>query len=674
MSSITARLAGACLLTLLAASVSASFAQTAPAAASARPSLESFFGESPFSGAILSPNAKYLAVKTTPKGKRVSLFVIDLLTDKGQFVAGFNDTDIATVKWVNDERLMFDTGNTKVGVGDVEDGPGLFAVNRDGKQLRQLAEFGGDKDGGVTAKQDRNLLPYHTFMLPQRGAQNSEYVYVGSPVPGYEGARLVNLLRLNTLTGHSSQVKRPPDVQSWLLDNKGEPRIAIGIKDAVTNVYYRETADGDWVKINTSDTFGTKGTSFEPLAFGPNNTLYVKTNNGGADKEAVYAYDYKTGKLADKPFIETAGYDFSGSLITNEDKVLGMNFATDAYSTMWFDSKMKAVQEKIDGLLKNTINIVGTGARPETPWMMVVSYSDIQPAIYNLYNSETGALRKVGESRPGIDPAQMGHQQQITYKARDGMDIPALLTLPKGQNKNLPLVLLIHGGPYVRGSMWGWAPEQQFLASRGYAVLEPSYRGTTGFGAKHFKAGWKQWGLAMQDDMADAVKWAVGKGIVDGNRVCIAGASYGGYATLMGLVKHPDIYKCGINWVGVSDITLLSKGDWTFKSDMGSAWRDYGMPDMIGDVVKDAEQLKATSPLVQYKKITRPLFMAYGGSDRRVPAYHGEKLMAVLKPINPNVEMVVYPEEGHGWALPKNSYDFYGRMERFLDKNIGKPQ
>ncbi|MEO7577350.1 MAG: prolyl oligopeptidase family serine peptidase [Massilia sp.] len=667
MPSIIARCASIILLAL--ATATQAQAQAVPA----HPSLESFFGPSPFNGAVLSPNAKYLAVKTTPKGDRVGLFVIDLATDKGNVVAQFNDTDISTVHWVNDERLIFNTHDKQQAVGDQEDGPGLFAVNRDGTMLRQLAEFGGDKDRGVTAKQDRNLLPYHTFMLPQRGAQNSEYVYVGSPVPGFEGARLVNLLRLDTLTGHTTQVKRPPDVQGWLLDNKGEPRIAIGVKKDVTSVYYRETVDADWVKINTTNTFGIKGNSFMPLAFGPGNTLYVQTNNGGADKEAVYSYDYTTGKLSDKPLIETAGYDFSGDLITNGDKVLGMNFATDAHSTMWFDDKMKAMQDKVDGLLRTTINLLAPSARPETPWIMVVSYSDVQPTLYHLYNSETGVLRKVGEARPGIDPAQMGHQQQVTYKARDGMDIPALLTLPKGQNKNLPLVLLIHGGPYVRGSLWGWAPESQFLASRGYAVLEPSYRGTTGFGAKHFKAGWKQWGLAMQDDMADGVKWAIDKGIVDGNRVCIAGASYGGYATLMGLVKHPDIYKCGINWVGVSDITLLSKGDWTFKSDMGSAWRDYGMPDMIGDVIKDAEQLKATSPLFQYKKITRPLLMAYGGADRRVPAYHGDKLMAVLKPVNPNVEMILYPEEGHGWALPKNRYDFYGRMEKFLEKNIGKP-
>jgi dienelactone hydrolase len=667
MLSLTVRYASACLLALLAIGSHGAHAQTAPA----RPPIEAFFGESSFSGAILSPDSKHLAVITTPKGRRATLFVINLLTNDGKVAAQFNDTDINAVRWVNNERLMFNTADKTQAEGDVEDGPGLFAVNLDGKQLRQLAEFGGARDRGVTAKQDRNLLPYHTFMLPQRGAQNSEYVYVGSPVPGHEGARLVNLLRLNTLTGHTTQVKRPPDVQGWLLDGNGEPRIATGIKKDVLTVYYRETADGDWVPINSTGVYGNKGKTFEPLAFGPDNTLYVKANPNGADKDGVYTYDYRTGKLSDKPFIETDGYDFSGTLITRGNTVLGMNFGTDAYTTMWFDPKMKAVQDKVDGLLKTTVNLINTSVRPETPWVIVTSYSDVQPPIYNLYNTDTGMLRKVGEARPDINPMQMGRQKQVTYKARDGMDIPALLTLPKGQNKNLPLVLLIHGGPYVRGSMWGWSPETQFLASRGYAVLEPSFRGTTGFGAKHFKAGWKQWGMAMQDDMADGVKWAVDNGIVDAKRVCIAGASYGGYATLMGLIKHPDLYQCGINWVGVTDIELLSKGHWSFKSDMTSGWRDYGMPDMIGDPVKDVDMLRANSPLLHANKITRPLFMAYGGSDRRVPAYHGEKLMTAIKATNPNVEMVVYPEEAHGFRLPKNQYDFYGRMEKFLDKHIG---
>jgi dipeptidyl aminopeptidase/acylaminoacyl peptidase len=171
--------------------------------------------------------------------------------------------------------------------------------------------------------------------------------------------------------------------------------------------------------------------------------------------------------------------------------------------------------------------------------------------------------------------------------------------------------------------------------------------------------------------MADSALWAINKGIADANRVCIAGGSYGGYATLMGLIKHHELYKCGINWVGVSDFELLVKGHWSFKSDMNDQWRDYGVPDMIGDINKDAAQLKATSPLVQASRLKRPLLMAYGGADRRVPRYHGDKFYEAVKGNNPDVELIVYPGEGHGWILPKNNFDFYGRMVKFLDKHIG---
>ena len=173
------------------------------------------------------------------------------------------------------------------------------------------------------------------------------------------------------------------------------------------------------------------------------------------------------------------------------------------------------------------------------------------------------------------------------------------------------------------------------------------------------------------NDIADGARWAIAQGYADPKRICIAGASYGGYATLMGLVNDPDLYKCGISWVGVTDINLLYDGHWSFTSDMTEQWKQYGMPDMIGDQVKDAEQLKATSPIVQAARIKAPLMLAYGGVDRRVPMYHGRKFMDAIKPTNQQVEWIEYQDEGHGWHLPANRVDFWSRVEKFLDKNIG---
>jgi dipeptidyl aminopeptidase/acylaminoacyl peptidase len=304
--------------------------------------------------------------------------------------------------------------------------------------------------------------------------------------------------------------------------------------------------------------------------------------------------------------------------------------------------------------------------------VLVSSYSDVQPLVYLAFNTETGKLVKIGASHDGIRADQMGRQELVRYKARDGLSIPAWITYPRGAaRKNLPMVVLVHGGPFVRGGEWGWNADAQFLASRGYLVMEPEFRGSTGYGWAHYHAGWKQWGLKMQDDVADGARWATAQGLADGTRICIAGASYGGYATLMGLVNDPGLYKCGVNWAGVTDIKLMYTGSWSAESDASEGWKSHGMPRLVGDLHKDAAQLEATSPLAQAARIKQPLLLAYGGDDRRVPIYHGDKFRAAVQAGNPNVEWILYPTEGHGWRLPENRIDFWTRVERFLDKHIG---
>jgi dipeptidyl aminopeptidase/acylaminoacyl peptidase len=263
----------------------------------------------------------------------------------------------------------------------------------------------------------------------------------------------------------------------------------------------------------------------------------------------------------------------------------------------------------------------------------------------------------------------MGLRDVYSFAARDGLSVPVLVTQPVGGAvSKRPAVVLVHGGPWVRGTHWEWERGAQFLASRGYVVIEPEFRGSEGYGYTHFRAGWKQWGLAMQDDVADAVQWATKKGLIDPERVCIAGASYGGYATLMGLIRNPDLYRCGINWVGVTDIDLMYSITW---SDISEEQKNYGMPVLVGDRVKDAQQLKDTSPIEQASRINRPLLMAYGGVDRRVPLKHGTALKDAVLKTKGDVEWVIYPTEGHGWVELATNVDFWTKVENFLDKHIG---
>ncbi|HEX8786016.1 MAG TPA: prolyl oligopeptidase family serine peptidase [Telluria sp.] len=644
-----------------------------PAPTDAKPAIASFFEHPVLGKAALSPSARYLAVRAGAANRHDFLVVIELATNKPTIVASFDDSDIAEFQWVNDERLLFNVTEKNAGQGNILHAPGLFAVDRDGKNFVQLADL---YHGQMTRSEMLGQIPmqpWNTFMMAQRPHKDDkdDTTWVINPVFDTGGEqRYANLIRLNTRTGKSEVAGRPPGpVHSWWLDHDGEPRLAGATREDMTTLYYREPASGEWRILASFKAFtGSKG-AFSPVGFGPDGTLYVVAQHG-QDTQGLYTFDLKAGKISAEPVLVTKGFDFDGTLITGHGKVLGTLFTTDAMSIEWFDPAMKALQAKLDKLLPATVNLVSVPAS-ESPWVMVASYSDTVPPSYALYNTETGQLNQIGSARPSIDPKQMGRQQMVHYKARDGLDVPALLTLPHGAGKNLPMVVLVHGGPWVHGPTWSWNPESQFLASRGYAVLEPIFRGSTGYGYAYFHAGWKQWGLAMQNDVADGTRWAIAKGIANPKRICIAGASYGGYATLMGLINDPDLYKCGVDWVGVTDINLMYNGSWSRSSDASDQWKSYGMPEMIGDQVKDAAQLKATSPIEQASRVTQPVLMAYGGVDRRVPLYHGQKFYDAVTKTNKNVEWIEYPEEGHGWQLPKNSVDFWGRVEKFLDKNIG---
>ena len=648
-------------------------AESAPATVAQRPPIADFFENPEFSGALLSPTGKYLAVRIGSKDLRDRLAVVTLADTSVKVVATFGDADIGSFQWVNDERLVFTATDRTVGQGDARYGPGLYAINRDASKFIQLASRSGKSlfTGGSMIR-NRDMLPANTYLLGQKAAQDSEFVYVVRPeMSGASQVHETGLLRLNTLTGRATPVTgAPDDSKRWLLDDKGEPRIVTTSKKGISTIQYRDPANSTWRELATYNTYTGGKDGFSPRAFGPDGTLYVVTH-AGKDTTSLHKYDLATNQVAPQPLVQIDGYDFSGGLVTANGKLLGVRYLADASGTTWFDAGMQAMQEKIDAMLPNTVNLLSVPTRSEAPWVLVIAYADQFPSRTLLYNSETGSLTTVGGSHPKIKPEQMARQTLVHYKARDDLTIPAWLTLPKGGGKNLPLVVLVHGGPHVRGNSWGWNADSQFLASRGYAVLEPEYRGSTGFGVSHFRAGWKQWGLKMQDDIADGARWAIAQGTADPKRICIAGASYGGYATLMGLINDKDLYRCGIDWAGVTDINMMYDGHWNFTSDLPEGWKQYGMPQLVGDQINDAEQLKATSPLLRAAEIKQPLLLAYGGADRRVPLPHGTKFYKAVKQTNPEVEWVEYEEEGHGWALPKNRIDFWGRVEKFLDKHIG---
>ena len=625
-----------------------------------------FFENPSFGGPVLSPNARQLALRVSGKGTRERLAVLDIATNTAKVVSSFQSIDIDQIRWISDDRLVFTTIDRTTAPGDVRHGPGLYAVNRDGSGFRQLAS----RTTILSSGGFNPLLSPYARLQPQPGKQNSEYIYVTLPtfstIPNVE---FVDLLKVNTLNGRFTTVRRPAATRSFMLDHQGEPRLAVSVEKDLAIIYYRDPGNDTWRALHSSSLYA--GGGYTPIGFGPDGTLYARAHHG-ADKLGAFTVDLATGKLSSLPVITLKGYDFTGNLITSATAVLGVTYNSESQGVHWLDAPMAEIQKTLDAKLPDTVNLIMLAARPETPTVLVASFSDRKPRSYLMFNYKTGALNDIGNAHPNIRPSEMGQQEMVRYKARDGLEIPAYLTLPAGAKRsNLPLVVLVHGGPYVRGASFGWNPDTQFLASRGYAVLEPAFRGSTGYGDKHYKAGWKQWGLAMQDDIADGAKWAVAEGIVDPKRICIAGASYGGYATLMGLINDPELFKCGVAWVGVTDLGLLHSGHWSFESDLNENYKQYGFPVLIGDPVADAARFKATSPLHQAARLKQPLMLAYGTADKRVPLYHGTKFRDAVKVNNAQVEWIEYAEEGHGWTLPHNRIDFWTRVEKFLDRNIG---
>jgi dipeptidyl aminopeptidase/acylaminoacyl peptidase len=409
--------------------------------------------------------------------------------------------------------------------------------------------------------------------------------------------------------------------------------------------------------------------SFTPVGItGDGETGYVSsylTAEGEArDKAALYEYNFKTKSIG-KMVYEHPEVDCCGTIMNEKKRdLIGIAYAVGKPEMVFLDERWKSIMDGINKALPDTVNQFISFDDEETIGVIAATSSS-QPPKYYLFDFVNNKLEWMADSRPWVDASKMAETKPFSFQARDGRLLHGYLTLPNGSDgTNLPLIINPHGGPWARDG-WGYNPELQFLANRGYAVVQVNFRGSTGFGMDHLQSSWKQWGQAMQHDVTDAVQWAVDEGIADADRVCIYGASYGGYATMAGLTYTPDLYKCGINYVGVTDIPLL------FKTSPDSwAAGDEQLKVMIGDPKAEKEFLEQWSPVNHADKITAALFMAYGKQDPRVSIKHAEVMEKALKKAGVDYELMVKKDEGHGFRKEENRYDFYGRMETFLAENL----
>jgi len=637
-------------------------------AADAPPAID-FFRLPQIEAATMSPSGRAIAATVGTDTGRMQLAVIELGEKLAvKVIAGSSDADVSDFHWVNDERLVYTlSDNTRATAYRLP--TGLFAVNRDGSGYRELIERRTRFERVVNTTIERRVLPWNFAFHSARGGDANvivqEYKYDD------DGDLRTTLLHLlDTQTGQRRALPGPREasVRRWTVDVQGRPRAAVAIDGAAARVLLRQGDGDEWTVVATGNR--NRGDYPKPVAVDDSGAMYALRGQGAQGTSALFRFDPDKRAEDPRPLLAVDGFDFTGSLVQDSatGRLIGARYTADALATHWFDPKLRELQKRIDEALPTTVNVISCG-RCEAPTRLLIrAFSDRQPSQYYVYDLGTNALSRIGSARPWIDPARMGAEEFVEVQARDGRRIPMYVTKPAAGKGPWPTVVMVHGGPWTRGRSWGFDAEAQFLASRGYLVVQPEFRGSTGFGFKHFQAGWRQWGQAMQDDLVDALEAAAQRGWADPKRACIAGASYGGYAALMGLVRGSDPYRCAVSWAAVTDVDLLYSIHW---SDIDDDAKAYGYPVLIGDPKRDADMLAAHSPLKQAAMIQRPLLLAHGGVDRRVPVEHANRLRDALKGSKAELEWVLYADEGHGWALPANDVDFWGRVEKFLARHLG---
>jgi len=657
------------------AGVIAGLVLAAASAHAAPPPAEVFFKQADIADVQLSPSGRQVAITTVRGHQRAGLVVFDLGSGKMSRAAHFADGDVTRVRWVNDNRLLFSLEDLSEGSGKY---PGLLAVNPDGSDMRRLVSRTG---GGIAkdrfSRLERLLSWNHQLLrvpLPRSGESADEVLIAHISV---DEDRIATPLWLNTRTGitRKTYANAPAHTIGWLTDNRGELRAAVTEHAGRRAAYWRDPGQQDWRQLYESGLFDAP---FELHSVDAAGQLYVTTALA-KDKEAVLTrYDFERGAPDTQALVETPGFSFAGELLDEGGgPALGVRLVIDTETTVWFHPALQGFQQQVDEHLPGRVNRIQCRRCGQTDMTaLVLSFSDRDTGQFWVYQAQPPAGEQrwldVGRVRNDIPPAQTALMDFHRIRARDGRDLPVWVTRPADAKGPLPAVVLVHGGPWVRGNVWGWRPWGQFLASRGYVVIEPEFRGSTGYGDAHHRAGFRQWGQAMQDDVADALKWAQAQGLASA-KACIAGGSYGGYSTLMGLIKDPELYRCGVAWMAVTDLDLLVSGSFWVRDDISDTGRQYRIHDLVGDPVKDADMIAAHSPVKQAERIKAPVLLGFGEKDLRVPLVHGERMRDALKKAGNEPVWITYPGEGHGFGMLKNRVDFAERMAAFLAQHLGGP-
>jgi dienelactone hydrolase len=592
---------------------------------------------------MLSPDGKRLLARALIVG-REEVVVQDLASGKVRALPRpeAENSELNWVRWAGNERVLASISWTVKWRTFNLLATRLFEYDLASNAARLLGKESADQIGDTVLFVD----PDGEWLLLQLAMDMMSY-------PG--------VYRFDLASGKMTTILKPRDnVIRWVADEAGVVRLGLGRAERGTYVLYRAGEDDVFTRIQRT-AYAADRPDIDGFYLAPGSESGFALSNAGKGRLGLYRYNFATRELGE-PVFENASFDIDDVDLSEDGRsVMSVGYMGDSYERVWLDPAMKAHQAAIDAKLPDEGNTIVSWSRDRSR-LVVHSYRGIDPGSYHVYQTAAGTLTRIAQLNPGLDSAALAPMKYVEYPSRDGTTIPAYLTLPVGRAPNLlPLVVLPHGGPFGVRDVWGYDPEVQYLASLGYAVLQPNYRGSGGYGFAYEQLGWGEWGRKMQDDLDDGMDWLVREGTVDPKRVSIYGGSYGGYAALWGATRNPERYRCGASLAGVTDLQRILEYDRDFMMPRSlTAWRGK----LEGEERFDLRQV---SPLQQVEKLKVPVLVVHGARDVRVPLEQYELYIEALKNGGKTYVSHLFPNEGHGLHDARNRQDWLEKLGAFFE-------
>lgn len=608
----------------------------------------------------LSPSGRHLAVLRNQEGQTF----LDTQTLAGQDVHHVVSTDnreyiITWFRWVNDERLLVSIrfAATRDAIDSIE--TRLLAVNRDGsEQVPNLF-----KQTSFPSLFGKKHFPQFQDRLVGTIPGDSKHVLIALDL---ENPDAPDVYKVDVYTGERQLVQANPSAQpdpraisQWIADRAGMVRAGVGQFHTAVHAIFRQPASSLWRELAEYDL--AKETGPVPLAFDADPAwLYVRDQHRG--KAAIFKLNVMDLSADRILVVADPKYDLTGELVyaPGRKKVVGVRYSPTDERVLFWDFDAQRLQARIDRAIPGTVNVIHSSS-DDGRLHIVKSSGAAHPPHWSIFDERDGRMVLLGKSYPDLETAVLAAPATTYVTARDGKELQVFLTVPKDRDpRQLPMIVFPHGGPAARmpGAFNSWT---QWFVSRGWAVLEPRFRGTEGYGDEFLRAGFQRWGLEMQDDLTDAVQYAIRSGLADANRICIVGAGYGGYAALMGAVKQPDLYRCAVSLGGVTDLRdLASDSRWYLNQKPMTEMR-------IGSWWNDRDRLGETSPVSHARDMRTPLLFMHGLMDRTVPVSHGRAMAEALQAAgNTTYRYVELPFADQMLSREQDRIHVFKELEQFL--------